>query len=123
MGAKQLDDLVQNMDACSAAVDEIDRQSMELRFAAPDDPTLPTMNRIVENCKGMNSKNILDVKGKMKAVGQLSFIGHAGVNKVSFQGVLSSSKRLAPARYALVIGAVTSAGSAQSVTRKFTILS
>ncbi len=58
----------------------------------------------------------------MKTVGQLSFVGHSGVNKVLFQGRLTRTQRLSPGPYTVVFGASTSAGSAQSVSRNFTIL-
>ncbi len=56
-----------------------------------------------------------------KVAGQLSFVGHAGVDKVSFQGALTSTKRLAPRKWTVVISASTSAGTTQ-VSRKFTIV-
>jgi hypothetical protein len=49
----------------------------ELRFAAPDDAGLAQMKSIVDNCKGMSSNNIADVKGKMKAAGIISAVGAA----------------------------------------------
>jgi alpha-tubulin suppressor-like RCC1 family protein len=42
--------------------------------------------------------------------GRLSFKGHTGTNKVSFQGRLSASHRLAPGKYTLVITAKAPAG-------------
>ncbi len=44
------------------------------------------------------------------AVATLSFAGHAGTNKVSFQGRVSRTKKLKPGRYRLVITASNSAG-------------
>jgi hypothetical protein len=74
-GLKTLDGLIVDMNACDSYVREIDRQAAELRFAAPDDPSLAKMNAIADSCKGMSSKNIADVKGKMKAAGIISTIG------------------------------------------------
>jgi alpha-tubulin suppressor-like RCC1 family protein len=42
--------------------------------------------------------------------GTLSFPGHAGLNKVSFQGRISASRKLRPGRYTLVIAATNAAG-------------
>jgi YVTN family beta-propeller protein len=44
------------------------------------------------------------------AAGTLSFGGHTGANTVSFQGRISSSRRLVPGRYTLIITATNSAG-------------
>jgi len=43
--------------------------------------------------------------------GTLSFNGHAGTNKVKFQGRLSRSKKLKPGRYTLTITTTDSAGN------------
>ncbi len=58
----------------------------------------------------------------MKTVGQLTFVGHSGVNTVFFQGRLTRSQTLGTGNWTGVFGASTSAGSAQSVSRQFTIL-
>jgi hypothetical protein len=42
--------------------------------------------------------------------GTLSFTGHTGTDKVSFQGRISASKKLRPGRYTLVITATNAAG-------------
>jgi Domain of unknown function DUF11 len=56
-------------------------------------------------------------------VGSLTFSGHAGTNKVRFQGRLSRSKKLTPGRYTLTITATDSAGNAaRPKTTKFTIV-
>jgi hypothetical protein len=39
-----------------------------------------------------------------------SFTGHAGTNKVSFQGRVSSTKKLTPGSYTLVIAATNGVG-------------
>jgi YVTN family beta-propeller protein len=53
--------------------------------------------------------------------GTLSFTGHAGVNKVAFQGRLSGSHRLTPGRYRLSITATTATGTSHPVSLRFTI--
>ncbi len=58
----------------------------------------------------------------MKTAGQLSFTGHSGTDNVYFQGRLTSTKRLSPGNWTVVISASTTAGNTQ-VTRKFTIVS
>jgi hypothetical protein len=55
--------------------------------------------------------------------GTLTFTGHAGVNKVVFQGRVSASQKLRPGRYTLVIGARNSAGQMSTPQElSFTIL-
>ena len=46
--------------------------------------------------------------------GTLRFAGHAGTNKVSFQGRISASRKLAPGSYTLVITAVNAAGQSSA---------
>ncbi|MDR3208717.1 MAG: hypothetical protein LBT45_02595 [Rickettsiales bacterium] len=74
---KTLDDLITYMNACDSYVNEIDKQLMELRFAEPDNPAIAKMNAVVNNCKGMSSKNIADIKGKLKVGGVISAVGGA----------------------------------------------
>jgi hypothetical protein len=55
--------------------------------------------------------------------GTLSFTGHAGKNKVSFQGRVSASKKLPLGRYTLVITATTATGQrSQPKSLSFTIV-
>ena len=55
--------------------------------------------------------------------GTLSFTGHAGTNKLSFQGRLSLAKRLAPGQYMLVITATNAAGRRSNANSlRFTIV-
>jgi hypothetical protein len=54
--------------------------------------------------------------------GTLSFTGHAGLNKVSFKGRISTSNKLRPGRYTLVILASASGKSSKRATLKFTIV-
>ena len=53
--------------------------------------------------------------------GALSFAGHSGANKVSFQGRLSSSQKLPPGRYTVVLVATNSAGQSATRALSFTI--
>jgi hypothetical protein len=56
-------------------------------------------------------------------VGTLSFTGHAGTNKVVFQGLISRSKRLPSGRYTLLITATNPAGARSATTSlSFTIV-
>ena len=49
------------------------------------------------------------VSGRTVTAGKLTFAGHAGTNKVAFQGRVSAKKELGPGRYTLVITATDSA--------------
>lgn len=56
-------------------------------------------------------------------LGLLSFAGHAGTNKVSFQGRISHSNKLPPATYTPVITATNAAGQHSAPKQlSFTIL-
>jgi hypothetical protein len=44
------------------------------------------------------------------ARGTLAFTAHAGLNQVAFQGRISSSRKLTPGRYTVVISAADAAG-------------
>jgi hypothetical protein len=76
-GVKVLDELILNMNACDSYVREIESQKNELAFSAPNDPNIAKMGGVVESCKGMSSKNIDEIKGKLKAAGIISIIGAA----------------------------------------------
>jgi len=76
-GTDTLDKLIADMNACDSYVREIEKQKDELTFTAPDNPTLAQMNKIVNSCKGMNSKNIAEVKNNLKTAGIISAIGAA----------------------------------------------
>jgi hypothetical protein len=56
-------------------------------------------------------------------VGTLSFTGHSGTNRVTFQGRISSSKKLQPGSYTLVITATNTAGRSSPQRLSFTIVS
>ncbi|MDR1027192.1 MAG: hypothetical protein LBL46_02135, partial [Rickettsiales bacterium] len=77
IGIGGIDKLAADMEACTAAVREIDRQKTELQFAAPDDAMIPVMQKIVDGCKGLNPQNITDVKNKLAAAGIITAIGGA----------------------------------------------
>jgi Kelch motif len=52
----------------------------------------------------------------------LTFAGHAGSNRVVFQGRVSSSKRLAPGQYTLLITAINAVGQSSPARLTFTIV-
>jgi hypothetical protein len=55
--------------------------------------------------------------------GTLALAGHAGSNKVAFQGRLSSSKKLTPGTYTVTVTATNSRGErSAAVSLKFTIV-
>jgi hypothetical protein len=55
--------------------------------------------------------------------GALSFSGHPGTNRVSFQGRTSRTKKLKPGTYTLVITAITATGQrSQPKSLSFTIV-
>jgi CSLREA domain-containing protein len=55
--------------------------------------------------------------------GRLSFAGHSGTNRVSFQGRISRTKKLKPGRYTLTITATNTTGQHSSAkTLRFTIV-
>jgi hypothetical protein len=55
--------------------------------------------------------------------GTLSFAGHAGANRVAFQGLVSHSKRLPLGSYALIIIATNSADARSApASLSFTIV-
>lgn len=57
------------------------------------------------------------------SAGVMSFTGHAGTNKLAFQGRLPNGKRLGPGRYALTILATNAAGAHSApATLSFTII-
>jgi streptogramin lyase len=55
-------------------------------------------------------------------VGRLSFTGHAGLDKVRFEGRLSARHRLKPGRYAVTIQAVNGTGPSAPSTLHFAIV-
>ena len=54
--------------------------------------------------------------------GALRFVGHAGVNRVRFEGRISSAKSLKPGGYAVALTATNSAGTSRPQSLSFTIV-
>jgi|GEM_PF-2539567 len=54
--------------------------------------------------------------------GVLTLLGHAGTNRISFQGRISASRKLKPGAYKVQIAAKTAAGRSQTRTLSFTIV-
>ena len=73
--------------------------------------TQPAAGRKVNGkCVAQTQKNRRDATCKRTVTdGTLSFAGHSGANRVSFQGLLSRTKKLKPGGYTLVISATNSA--------------
>ncbi len=81
--------------------------------------------RVGRNCVAQTKKNRRKHACKRTVTaGTLSFTGHTGTNKVVFQGRVSSSKKLKPGRYTLIITATNSVGahSAAPTSLTFTIV-
>jgi len=74
---KTFDEIIEAMNECMTGVAEIGRQRMELMAVNPGDASLAEMSRIVENCRGMNPRNIDEIKNKMKTAGIASAVGGA----------------------------------------------
>ncbi len=62
------------------------------------------------------------VDGRRVGAGPLSFTGHAGTNKVFFEGLLSRRNKLRPGRYTLIISATRTGQLARSRPLSFTIV-
>jgi hypothetical protein len=75
-------------------------------------------------CVPQTQKNRRDAACKRTVTaGTLSFAGHGGANRVSFQGLISRTKKLAPGAYTVVISAANSANqTARSRGLGFTIV-
>jgi streptogramin lyase len=67
-----------------------------------------------KNGKGQKCKRSL-------TAGTLSFTGHAGANKVSFEGRISASRKLRPGSYTLAIVASASGKHSAPATLRFTV--
>jgi hypothetical protein len=59
---------------------------------------------------------------RLVTVATLSLAGHAGVDRVAFQGRLSRSKRLPLGRYTLLVTARSAAGHSRTRTLSFSIV-
>lgn len=55
-------------------------------------------------------------------VGTVPLPGHAGLDRIAFQGRLPRSKRLAPGRYSVLVTAKNSSGHSQTGTLRFSIV-
>jgi len=80
--------------------------------------------RVKGKCVAQTKKNRRKSACKRTVTeGALSFTGHAGTNKVSFQGRISASKKLSLGRYTLVVTAIATAGQrSQPKSLTFTIV-
>jgi predicted outer membrane repeat protein len=79
--------------------------------------------RVAGRCVAPRASNRHKRSCKRSAArGTLSLPGHAGTNKVSFQGRISSGRKLAPGSYTVLIAASTAAGRSQAKTLRFTIV-
>jgi hypothetical protein len=76
-GAAKLDDLIVAMETCATETKKIEDLKMELTFADPGNPALAEMTKIAENCRGLNTKNIEDIRAKFKTAGIISIVGAA----------------------------------------------
>ena len=74
---KTFDEIIEDMNECAMRVAEIGWQRMELMSVNPSDPALMEMSKIVESCRGMNPRNIAEIKDKMKTAGIASAVGAA----------------------------------------------
>jgi hypothetical protein len=77
IGGAGLDKLAKDMNSCSAIVREIGADLMRRRIETPDDPSIEQMAKISDSCKGLNTKNITDIKKAMISSGILSTVGAA----------------------------------------------
>jgi hypothetical protein len=72
----------------------------------------PPGRKVGHRCVAPNAKNAHDRSCKRTVtVGSLTFLAGRGAHSVRFQGRISSSKRLKPGRYTLIITATNTAGS------------
>jgi hypothetical protein len=80
--------------------------------------------RVGHKCVAQTSKNRHRRACKRSVMaGTLALAGHAGSNKVAFQGRLSSSKKLTPGTYTVTVTATNSRGErSAAVSLKFTIV-
>jgi hypothetical protein len=80
--------------------------------------------RVGHKCVVATKKNRHGQVCKRTAMaGTLAVTGHAGINKLVFQGRISSSKKLKPGTYTLTVTATNSAGArSAAVSLRFTIV-
>ncbi|MDR1826565.1 MAG: hypothetical protein LBQ49_02635 [Rickettsiales bacterium] len=77
LGTKTIDELIVDMNACDSYRVEIENQRMEMIFADSANPDMDVMTKIVEGCKGMNPRNIAEIKKQMTTAGVISAVGAA----------------------------------------------
>ncbi|HLY49027.1 MAG TPA: hypothetical protein VKR21_07510, partial [Solirubrobacteraceae bacterium] len=83
-----------------------------------------TGRRVKGRCVAQTSKNRHKHACTRSLVrGALSFTGHSGLNRVTFQGRISKHKRLKPGNYTLSITATNAAGQRALAKLTFTIVS
>ena len=75
VGVSTLNRLVENMNACDSYVREIRGLREELAEEDPRNPALAEMDNIISSCTGLNSQNIIDIRGRMIATGAISATG------------------------------------------------
>jgi len=75
IGAGQFDELISDMNKCSAAIRELETTTRQMAFDSPDSPELAEYNNIVEKCRGLDTNNIENVKKAMIAAGVVSAVG------------------------------------------------
>jgi putative cofactor-binding repeat protein len=94
------------------------RASVSLTFTQ----SLPG-RRVADKCVVPRPSNQRKRRCKRTVIsGTLPLVGHAGANKVSFQGRISSSRKLGPGTYSVSIAASNVAGRSQKRTLSFTIV-
>jgi streptogramin lyase len=82
-----------------------------------------TGRKVKRRCAAPSPKNGHKPKcTRTVRAGKLQFIGHAGVNRIAFQGRLSRSRKLKPGRYTLAIVATSAGKSSRAATLSFTIV-
>jgi hypothetical protein len=80
--------------------------------------------RVGGRCVAMTPRNVSKRRCARKlAVGGFSLPGHAGANKVAFQGRLSKAKTLRPGTYTLLVSTPSAGPAAPSQSLTFTIVS
>jgi hypothetical protein len=78
--------------------------------------------KVKHKCEAPSKRNAHDHSCKLsQGVGSLTLSGHAGTDKVSFQGRLSKHKKLKAGTYTLTISATNASGKSRSRSVTFTI--
>lgn len=89
--------------------EEPPRESLQANIQAPVDFAFTQMmggRKVGHRCTAKTRKNAMrKACDRPVTVGTMSFMGHVGTNRVVFQGRLSSSQKLKPGHYTLLITA------------------